>query len=115
MEKKFNEFLSALNDIRTEVVDCIETLVKELGVNNKVVMPEDIDEYVYPEISYMGGNHPEYASNVFERIDSITLENESDIIIKFSNGCTQDLCENNLDDVLFVMQILLTIKKSFSC
>ena len=110
MEKKFEKFVNELDNIRTETFECIETLINELGTNNEVIIPEEIDEYLCPEISYMGGNHPEYASNVFERIDSISLVDD-DVVIHFSEGYTQDLYENNLDDVLFVMQILLTIKK----
>lgn len=110
MKKKFEKFVNELDKIRTEAFECIETLINELGTNNKVILPEEIDEYLCPEISYMGGNHPEHASNVFERIESISLVDD-DVVIHFSEGFIQDLYENNLDDILFVMQILLTIKE----
>jgi hypothetical protein len=113
----FAEFCKTLGDVQQKVLNEITTLLTEMGGN--VEIPDDIDEYdCCNEICYMGGRHPEYASNVFERYSSVHLNhnklfNREDIIIKFNYGEEQLLVDNGIDDIISVLEVLLTIKYEY--
>lgn len=55
---------------------CIRYLQNILSKNNSIVIKDaDLPEYI--SVSYDGGNHPEYASNVFSVVNRVYLESES--------------------------------------
>lgn len=106
-----DNLVSKLCDIKVEVLAAIKELVAEMG--NYVEVPEDINDYCYNCIAYNGGNHPEYASNVFECVSAVSYDKNSDSVNVIFDNCSQDIEENCLDDQLVVLNLLLTIKEDY--
>ena len=115
--ENFDNFCKTLGNVRKETLNEITTLLTEMG--GYVEIPEDIDDYeCCNEICYMGGRHPECASNVFESYCSVRLKhnklfNREDIVIEFYEGDEQVLTDNGIDDILSVLEVLLTIKYEY--
>lgn len=72
-EKTAQEWITIQNKLREE---CLEYLTKVLKSHNNQISwnSDDFDEDVC--ISYDGGNHPEYASNLYSVVNGVKLENE---------------------------------------
>lgn len=106
--KEYDKFCSSILDIREQVFKSLKELIHSLG--NHIVVPSNIDKYVYNAIAYNGGNHPEYATDCFARFDTIWYDaNDDGIFVNFECGGCQELSENSIDDVLVVMNVVLTI------
>lgn len=106
--KEYDKFCSAILNIREQVFKSLKELIHSLG--NHIVVPSNIDKYVYNAIAYNGGNHPEYATDCYARFDTIWYDaNDDSIFVNFECGGCQELSENSIDDVLIVMDVVLTI------
>ena len=104
----YDKFCNQLISIRENVFESLKDLVKSM--NGKVTIPNCIDDYVYNAIAYNGGNHPEYASDCFARFEIVEYDAvEDSIFVTFEDGGVQELSENSIDDVLIVMDVVLTI------
>lgn len=73
-EKTAKELLKILPQLREE---CIEFLTNKLEENNNKLSWDccEIGEYV--RVCYNGGNHPEYASNVFSSVGGVFIEDNN--------------------------------------
>ena len=81
--KEYDKFCSAIFDIREQVFKSLKELIHSLG--NHIVVPSNIDDYVYNAIAYNGGNHPEYATDCYARFDTIWYDaNDDSIFVNYS-------------------------------
>ena len=107
--EKYDNFCSQLISIRDNAFNSLKELVISMG--GKVTIPNCITDYVYNAIAYNGGNHPEYASDCFARFEVVEYDKSNDTIsVIFEDDYQQDLSENSIDDVLVVMDALLSIR-----
>ena len=73
---------------------CIKYLTATLKQNNGNIDWEDIELPEYVSVPYDGGNHPEYASNVFSTVYGVFFDKEKNICLK-----TEDCDRYYIDDV----------------
>ena len=112
MRKFLDNAIDTLNSIKHGTLENIKKLLIENDY--EVELPLGLDDYCNTEIAYNGGRHPEYASNCFAKIEKIEYDhNSEEILIHFNDGAIQDLTENSVDDVLSVLEMLLTYKEYF--
>lgn len=73
-EKTAIKLLNILPQLRAE---CVEFLTNKLRENNNKLSWNccEIGEYVC--VCYNGGNHPEYASNVFSSVEGVFIEDNN--------------------------------------
>ena len=96
LEKNYNRkakaFEKMLGDYRKVAKDYLKSLLEE----HKSILfnygGDNQEECV--TISYDGGNHPEYASNVFSEVISVSLNNKGEITFEI-----EDSCDYHIDDV----------------
>jgi len=74
LSNKADELFNQLNGMRKEAV---ETICTFLGENNGVIDLSEDDDLC---ITYDGGNHPEYGTNPFSRIYSITATTKKNYV-----------------------------------
>lgn len=104
--------IETINSIYNEALENIKKLLIEN--NCPIELPFELEEYCNTAIAYNGGNHPEYASNCFARVEKIEYDhNYKQIIVHFEDGTYQDLRENSTVDVLSVLEMILTYKENF--
>lgn len=60
---------------------CRNFLSELLKANNGIIDWEDVELPSYVSVCYDGGNHPEYASNVFSEVYGVMLEDDGDIYL----------------------------------
>lgn len=81
-----------LGDYRKIAKDYLKSLLEE----HKTILfnygGDNQEECV--TISYDGGNHPEYASNVFSEVISVSLNNKGEVTFEI-----EDSCDYHIDDV----------------
>lgn len=96
LEKKYNRkakaFEKMLGGYRNVAKDYLKSLLEE----HKVILfnygGDNQEECV--TISYDGGNHPEYASNVFSEVISVSLKDHNEIVFEI-----EDSDDYPIDDV----------------
>lgn len=89
--KEYDKFCSAILDIREQVFKSLKELIHSLG--NHIVVPSNIDD-------------------CYAIFDTIWYDaNDDSIFVKLKCGGCQDLSENSIDDVLIVMDVVLTINE----
>lgn len=69
LKSKIDEFYSIAADLRKLTMDQLNVLLADRE-NQKV----EFEEGYMPNISYDGGNHPEYASNLYSEVYSVYLK-----------------------------------------
>lgn len=72
-EKTAKELLKILPQLREE---CIEFLTNKLRENNNKLSWDCYEIGGYVSVCYDGGNHPEYASNVFSSVEGVFIEDD---------------------------------------
>lgn len=93
LEKNYNRkaktFNKMLGDYRNVAKDYLKSLLEE----HKTILfnygGDNQEECV--TISYDGGNHPEYASNVFSEVISVSLNNKGEVIFEIEDSCDYDI------------------------
>lgn len=73
---------------------CIKYLTDALKLNDGNIDWENIELPEYVSVPYDGGNHPEYASNVFSTVYGVFFDKEKDICLK-----TEDCDRYYISDV----------------
>ena len=100
-----NEGYKTISGVVDKMRDLIRNEVKEKG---KITIPRH-DEMISPTICYNGGRHPEYASNVFSCVESLSWnEKYNDVMIDCEDG-KQLLRDCGIDDVMCLADTLATI------
>ena len=98
VEQSYNQLKQIVEEMRSMILDTMQV--------KKEIIVEIDEEGLYPTISYNGGNHPEYASNVFSRVESIRYDEKvKDVLIVTEDG-TQYFSECSIDDVFNVADII---------
>ncbi len=83
----FNNFYEVKVKLRNACLDKMKELLKERE-NKRIVFDRDImeDNGIYPlTLTYDGGNHPEYASNVFSELEGIHLDDRDDVVFEIED------------------------------
>jgi hypothetical protein len=108
--KNLTQFLkntiSTVNVLTNETRDKIKMILKD---NEEIILTEYIQESLgYPCITYDGGRHPEYNSNVYSSIKKIYCQNNK-ILIETEDGI-QDLQYCLLLDLITILDTIITVK-----
>lgn len=78
MDSKLQKLLSEWSNLSTKVNKaCIEYLTDLLQNNNNRIYWDRLELEYFVCVNYDGGNHPEYASNVFSTVYGIFIENNN--------------------------------------
>ena len=113
MEKKlikevFEETQTLLGQINAHLYSMIRGEMQE---KKEVIAPCDIYDYEVPStIAYNGGNHPEYASNVYSQIDKIVWKEETEDVIVHTECGLQYLHECDLPSLSNIAEFLLFMR-----
>lgn len=86
-----NDWLALQGKVRKE---CIKFLEKTLKANNNHLEWDDTELDCSVCVSYNGGNHPEYASNVYSTVTGINLNDRGEVTLDI-----EDCPEYYIDDV----------------
>jgi len=91
--------------------ECIDFLLKELKSNNSRIDVTEYDDAV--TVTYDGGKHPEYASNVYSVVSAIYLSN-GDICLDIEDCDEYSINRINTDELYSVCWAVLK-GKPFTC
>lgn len=114
--EKFQEiaerWLAEQRELRKACIEYLTGVLKEHG--NKLTWDE-CDMNAGISVSYDGGNHPEYASNVFSSVYGLSLDNKGNISIDTEDDSDYDIENVNTDEVYdiadFVENIVLPYQR----
>ena len=114
-EKTTTEFFNASRDVRHIGLDilkkiCERTEDKSISLDKFKNHLRDVVGMCDPTISYDGGNHPEYDSNVFSTVDGFKLENEI-IIFDIEDDPQYDDSRVNTDDIINLCEMIIEYEK----
>lgn len=106
----FDEFINAKKNVREISLEMLKDICNR-RVDKKISL-ENLKEYLdenndcYPVMSYDGGNHPEYATNMYSTVDGFRLEN--DTIIFDIEDCS-DYSEDRVmtDDLIDLCDVII--------
>ena len=106
MDKLTEKIVNNAWDTITGIIDNLRTMIRsEVKEKGEYIIPTN-DEMISPCIHYNGGNHPEYASNVFSRVESIKWDsNVNDVIIHTEDG-VEYLTDCDVSDVMCLAETL---------
>lgn len=80
--------------IRKAFISNIKTYLINLNTTELEVTGEAYDEYQMNNgslyIAYDGGNHPEYASNMFSEVETIKVDDSNEIVIETEDGVMRE-------------------------
>lgn len=93
LEKNYNRKAKAFNKMLGNYRNVAKDYLKSLLEEHKTILfnygGDNQEECV--TISYDGGNHPEYASNVFSEVISVSLNNKGEVIFEIEDSCDYDI------------------------
>lgn len=96
LEKNYNRKAKAFNKMLGDYRKVAKDYLKSLLDEHKAILfnygGDNQEECV--NISYDGGNHPEYASNVFSELISVSLNNKGEVTFEI-----EDSCDYSIEDV----------------
>lgn len=78
--RAYNTFIAARDEMRKHCLDMLKEICNR--TDSKEISLEKFKKYCFdcgmgcPVIAYDGGNHPEYASNLYSTIDGFSLVND---------------------------------------
>jgi hypothetical protein len=109
-EKTTTEFFNVSRDIRNISLDmlkkiCDRTETKEISLDKFKNYLRD-EGYCDPTIVYDGGNHPEYATNVFSTVDGFRIENEI-VIFDIEDDPHYDESRVNTVDIIELCEMII--------
>ena len=82
MNKKIEEVAKEWNVLSKKLRRYCERYLRDLlKKNNNQIDWEDIELPEYVSVAYDGGNHPEYASNVFSTVYGVKLDEDENITL----------------------------------
>jgi hypothetical protein len=113
-EQKTTEFFNVKRDVRHIGLDmlkkiCDRTETKEISLDKFKNYLRD-EGYCDPTIVYDGGNHPEYATNVFSTIDGFRIENEI-VIFDIEDDPHYDESRVNTVDIIELCEMIMNYEK----
>ncbi len=88
--KDYKAYCELGKHIRKACIANIRTYLDNLNTTELEVGGEAYEEYQMNNgslcIGYDGGNHPEYASNMFSEVEAIKVDDSNEIVIKTEDG-----------------------------
>lgn len=75
--------------------DCMDFLTRILNRNNKLIDWSEMEIEQSVCVTYDGGNHPEYASNAFSMVQSVSMDDKGNITIDCEDD--SDYAIENID------------------
>lgn len=82
-KEMYNQYLSLTKEMRIIIRDNILACFKKAGVQELEFKTDIVEPFC---ISYDGGNHPEYASNVCSEVKSIRVNEKEEISVVTEDG-----------------------------
>jgi hypothetical protein len=113
-EQKTTEFFNVKRDVRHIGLDMLKKICDR--TEDKSISLDKFKNYLcdvgwcIPTIVYDGGNHPEYASNVFSTVDGFKLENEI-IIFDIEDDPQYDESRVCTDDIINLCEMIIEYEK----
>ena len=113
-DKTLNEYLNAKKEIRNTSLDMLKKICER--TEDKSISLDNFKNYLRdmgscdPTIVYDGGNHPEYASNVFSTVDGFRIENEI-IIFDIEDDPSYDESRVSTDDIINLCEMIIEYEK----
>lgn len=98
-EKTANKYFEVLGELRK---DCVEYLTRKLKENGNHIEWNDIDLDCSITLSYDGGNHPEYASNLYSTLTGIDLDENGNITFDIEDCSDYDIGNVSTDELFDV-------------
>lgn len=78
--EKFQKTAAKWSKVQNELRnDCMDFLIRILEKNNKLIDWSEMDIEQDVCVTYDGGNHPEYASNAFSVVRSVSMDDKGNI------------------------------------
>lgn len=113
-EKTTKEFFNVSRDIRNISLDmlkkiCDRTETKEISLDKFKNYLSDMG-MCDPTIVYDGGNHPEYATNVFSTVDGFYVQNEI-VIFDIEDDPHYDESRVNTVDIIDLCEMIIEYEK----
>ena len=99
--RKFYECMEIRRKVHEISLETIKAVLSETDGNNM-----DLDDDNMMSVSYDGGNHPEYASNVFSMIYSVYLKN-GEIFLNIQDCDEYEIDRVDYDDVFAIAEVLV--------
>lgn len=94
-----NEWISLQGKVRKE---CIKFLKKTLKGNDNHLDWDDDDLDASISVGYNGGNHPEYASNMYSTVSGIDLDENGDITLDIEDDPRYYIDDVSTEDLYYV-------------
>lgn len=92
--KDYETYCELNKRIRKACICNIRTYLDNLNTTELEVTGEAYEEYQMDHcslyISYDGGNHPEYASNMFSEVETIKVDESNEIVIETEDGVMRE-------------------------
>jgi hypothetical protein len=110
-----DKWISDLNNFKVKAQKELIEYVKEMG--GKIEIPYEVNDYCSTQINYDGGRHPEYASG-FADVEMLEYYEKNNslyaVIDKGGERGVQNVEYCYLDDVLSLIEMVLTVQEHFS-
>ena len=105
------EYSKIQNKVRNICYDFIKDFLTNVANNEIVIDYSDFPEYI--TVTYDGGNHPEYASNVFSTINRIYMRN-NELYVDTEDTTTYNLNNATTDDLASICTFIITYSDKFT-
>lgn len=92
-------------------VYCRDFLKDVLRNNNGSIDWYNVDLPEYISVPYDGGNHPEYASNVFSNVYGVMLADDGDIYLHIEDDEKYSISNINVDDLYNICSFICAYAK----
>lgn len=103
--RKFYECMEVRRKVHEISLETIKAVLSETDGNSM-----DLDDDNMMSVSYDGGNHPEYASNVFSMVYSVYLKN-GEIFLNIQDCDEYEIDRVDYDDVFAIAEVLVKQKQ----
>lgn len=109
--EKIKNQLEAEKTIRIDAHKAMIEVIKEIVAANggEIEMTELYDEFdILPmAVAYDGGNHPDYASQMFSEVKSVSINKRGELVFELDDEV--DVCYDRLlyDDIVMVFETLV--------
>ena len=102
-KKTSGRYYKVQNQLRN---DCVDYLIRKLEENGNHIDWDDKDLDCSVTISYNGGNHPEYASNLYSTLTGIDLDENGNITFDIEDCSEYDVDDVSTDELYYVCDFL---------
>lgn len=112
MNEEFHKAVNQYAKTATKLRDiCVKYLTATLKLNDGNIDWEDVELSEFVSVPYDGGNHPEYASNVFSIVYGVFFDEEKNICLKTEDCDHYYICDVTTDGLADLVSFLDTYTK----